>query len=177
MFPTRIVPNSVPQSSVSPRRMTRAQITRRAAPASTLSEENKKLAVEALDILGYEGLALHGANLLGEVLRCLEIEILDANEVEKYMASITGDRKWDWIPLNEYSANVWSQNQTRIYSAPIPQFVLRKAIQIRRTLPNVTFFVRTAFGDPDPFLWAGVRHFDSYYIEVWDEPKFEEESA
>jgi hypothetical protein len=153
-----------------------SQVIRKPVKDRSASEESKQLALEALEVLGYDVLSRQVLTPLGDVLRRLEIDILDEPSVLKYMASITRrhkDEGWNWVPLDAKSADAWNYARNTIYSAPIPEFVLRKAIQIRKALPEVSLFVRTVEANPDPFLWAGLRHFDNYYIEVWDEPKFE----
>ena len=57
---------------------------------------------------------------------------------------------------------------------PMPQtkFVLRKAIQIKIATPGFLEFFVEHIGKEDPFLI--VRFLEKeYYVEVWDEPKFE----
>jgi hypothetical protein len=79
----------------------------------------------------------------------------------------------------------WRLMKLRSYTAPVPEFVLQKAIEIKRELPEAEFYVdQLAI---DPFLIVSLvdladwstnkdRKLDpetAAYVEVWSEPKFE----
>ncbi len=66
----------------------------------------------------------------------------------------------------------WQKAAIANYQGEIPEFVLRKAIQIKQGVPGVEFFVEHIGKKEDPFLLARYQG-KEYYIEVWDEPKFE----
>lgn len=77
------------------------------------------------------------------------------------------------------NANLWEWQKVNLkdYKKPIPEFVLRKALQIKEKCPGVTFFVyelikRERQINGDPFLAVCCGN-DGYFVEVWDEPKFE----
>jgi hypothetical protein len=71
----------------------------------------------------------------------------------------------------------WSEVALAKYGEPVPEYVLNKAIEIKEKCPPATFLVdslvvREERRTLDPFLI--VRQDDeTYYVEVWDEPKFE----
>lgn len=69
--------------------------------------------------------------------------------------------EWDGVPIREYRL-------------PIPEFAIRKAIAVSRALPSAQLYVESIRQKPmaDPFLVAVLGR-ERYYIEVWDEPKFE----
>ena len=61
----------------------------------------------------------------------------------------------------------------------VPDFVLQTAITIKKRLPEATFFVDVCQKEKlnvDPFLVMQFRG-ESYYLEVWNEPKFEKGSS
>ena len=66
----------------------------------------------------------------------------------------------------------WQKTKLSVYRGEIPEFVLRKAIQIKKATPGFLEFFVEHIGKEDPFLI--VRFLEKeYYVEVWDEPKFE----
>lgn len=87
-------------------------------------------------------------------------------------------------------SNHWKLLTLRTYSGAVPEFALRKALQIADACPNVIFYVdqlvhapdpndqeylrrqREAVRLRDPFLVA-VLGSETYYIEVWDEQEYE----
>jgi hypothetical protein len=73
----------------------------------------------------------------------------------------SGRFRWVAIPINRYRF-------------PIPEFALRKAIQIRQAVPEAEIFVEqvTQVPRPDPFLVVKFRR-ERYTVEVWGEPGFE----
>lgn len=73
----------------------------------------------------------------------------------------------------------WCATNLSLYNKPIPEFVLNYALQIKEHADErVEFRVEelTVTNIPhrslDPFLIV-VSHKESYYIAVWNEPKFE----
>lgn len=78
---------------------------------------------------------------------------------------------WD----KQVSAN-WNIISLKNYEKPIPEYVLQTALDIKAKVPDVYFRVselRTRVRkNLDPFLI--VSNFEKeYYIEVWNEPKFQ----
>jgi hypothetical protein len=83
----------------------------------------------------------------------------------------------------------WERVRIREYSGSIPEFALRKAVQIQTELPQARLFVEqlTVREEEDrqgrenavriralrdPFLYAELEN-ESYYIDVWDEKEYE----
>jgi hypothetical protein len=141
------------------------------------------LAVEAEDLLGYTPLAerVGASSALRRTLAALDIEILDQASVDKYKAQMVGH----YESYQKMQMPTWRLHKLEDYAMPIPQFVLRKAVDIKKALPMVRFYVDQLAVDPflivsmdalkDPFYNTTSRCLDddSAYIEVWDEPKFE----
>ncbi len=71
----------------------------------------------------------------------------------------------------------WVRIPVKSYNEEIPLFVISKMRQIHELCPSAEFFVEKLEADiylPDPFLVVTnppVRQ--EFYVEVWDEPKFE----
>ena len=131
------------------------------------------------------------------MLAKLEISVLDWRDVMRYQAfkqqqlqnrlvaesTAPNIEKWPWngIPNPEWrrtSLNNFINDNDNV----IPAHVLLKAIQIKRACPEVTFQVEYLDNTKDPFLRTEIKdpehpNYDwynhIYYIEVWDEPKFE----
>jgi hypothetical protein len=154
-----------------------------------LDGEHAKLATRAADLLGYRTLANHvsgktmAANTIGKLtdtLRSLDIEILDTAAVVDYQMAecvrltkekIVDDFK-DWV-TGYFSPAQWHHQDLKDYERPIPEFVLDKAVRIKEALPEVQFRVQF-LSEPkaDPFLIAHLGK-EIYYVEAWDEPRFE----
>ncbi len=68
----------------------------------------------------------------------------------------------------------WGWTQIGRYEKPIPEFVLNKAVTLKREIPMVELFIEEVKKVPlrDPFLVA-VLGKERFYLEVWNEPKFE----
>jgi len=140
---------------------------------------------EAKEVLGYKGssaTSFEAPSPLTELLARLEIERLNAADVIRYQAEMIAELMLDpdyqrsrLDASREYRFfHYWSEEKLSSYSQPIPEFVLNKAIQIKKECPRVEFFVQSIEGNPDPFLVAVLGSRDDYaYIEVWEEPKFE----
>ncbi len=78
----------------------------------------------------------------------------------------------------------WRSFWLKDYTHPIPEFVLRKALQIKEACPTATFQVielckmsdvRESRQIDDPFLAVVDEHGQRFYVEVWNEPKFEQQ--
>jgi hypothetical protein len=154
------------------------------------SAETRELAEQASSLLGYTGLSAHlvgsevQAKLSGpltESLLKLDIQVLDTNSVISYQLEeamrrtkeVIGSNLKNWVSGWFGPAN-WGNTGIEEYRQPIPQFVLNKAVQIKKALPDVMFRVQHLNdAHADPFLVA-VRGDEVYYIDAWDEPKFEE---
>jgi hypothetical protein len=152
-------------------------------PVEVLDVSNEKLllGIKAKKLLGYKSLIenLEGASSLGlisEVFDKLGIEPFTLKSVRQYQlekvrdeGDIDDDDEDGEIDLTDY----WRETSISYYENPIPEFVLERAIQLREYLGiRADFFIEDFRKDPDPFLvmlYEGLR----YYIDVWDEPKFE----
>jgi len=73
--------------------------------------------------------------------------------------------EWGWAALEKFSA-------------PVPEFALQSALEIRERCPEARFFVsylvqmRDIAISGDPFLVVASSKGRRYYIEVWNEPSF-----
>lgn len=129
-----------------------------------IGEAVKELGREAEEVLGYARLSSQikkakGRKPLLDVLRKLDIELLDHVAVDKYKAS-------------KMQLGRWLSHEISDVELPVPEHVLSKAVQIKKEMPAVKFYVESLQLDPDPFLYAEYNG-ERYYIEVWDEPEFE----
>lgn len=68
--------------------------------------------------------------------------------------------------------DAWGRTPIRYYTEEIPEFVLNKAIQIKKALPTVGVYVEHLVDQPDPFLVVASGG-EEFYVEVWMEPGFE----
>lgn len=152
--------------------------------AIDLETEDRKLALEAEALFGYRKLRedLKAPGVLRRVLDELEIPVFDQDSVNAYKAQMVEhyrttdklpDPTWRLTPLGDYGAGV-------------PKFALRKAVQIKRQLPESEIYVDHLADDPflvvtltplhDFMTNVASRGLDretQAYIEVWDEPDFE----
>lgn len=105
--------------------------------------------------------ALGGVAFIIDAIRCFATGVWGS-----------GDRRrtdWENYPLRGYEGNV-------------PEFVLEKAVNIAKALPQTEFQIvqlveRSDRKErtqrlPDPFLIASLGN-ERYYIEVWDEKEYE----
>ena len=150
---------------------TRAELN----PVVAVDLDLAKLAIEAETILGYTSLkkAL-GTGALSNVLISLQIDPFTASSVKKYQDAMqTMWRRKDGARYR-YETD-WVSCPISSYKNPIPEYVLMKALDIKKALPGVVFTVvelQVAQVPQDPFLVASFGDED-FYIEVWDEPEFE----
>lgn len=154
-----------------------------------LGKERLLLATRAKDVLGYGGLVAemtgnvsHNAKegKLTAALRSLGIEVLDVNKVLDYqmqeLTRMTRERivedlaSWAHGYFREAG---WQRTDLSSYHEPIPEYVLDKALRIKEAIPSVRFSVQH-LQEPkaDPFLVAYCDD-EIYYVEAWDEPRFE----
>jgi hypothetical protein len=66
----------------------------------------------------------------------------------------------------------WHSIEIRAYHKAVPEHVLLKAMQIKCEAPQTQIWVQELQEHPDPFLLVSMGS-EKYYVEVWDEPKFE----
>lgn len=153
------------------------------ADAVDLTDEDRKLAVEAETWLGYQPLrkALHVAGLLRRVLAKLEIEVLDQESVDAYKAQMVEHYR----SSNKLPMPTWRLVPLAQYTQEVPKFALRKAVDIKRELPEARLYVdqlaidpflivsMTELPDPPHNCKRGLDPETAAYVEVWSEPKFE----
>jgi hypothetical protein len=157
-----------------------------------IGQERLYLATRAKDLLGYTALVsdVTGEVVVGkregkltEALCTLDIEVLDTGTVIDYQISkaIEETREYAKTHLRDYATGyfsfaTWSKTELGQYTQAIPEFVLDKAIRIKEAIPEVRFHVQHMSNPKaDPFLVASLPGYDQeiYYIEAWDEPRFE----
>lgn len=153
------------------------------------------LAKKTKTLLGYPLLADHvlQPGQLGRALMKLDIAILSNESVERYkLEMLRGARRKHRTTYRMRYKVLWKDTPIRSYTSPIPEFVLNKAVQVKEAVPQAAFSVehlnvrkqkrvpvlaRPTRRDWDPFLkvshGSGNKR-ETYYIEVWDEPKFED---
>lgn len=136
---------------------------------------------------------------LRTVLAALEIDVLDERDVIRYqkerLIERTAELMQEWVEqrikqefsdcasngYNSFSGPDWRLMKIEEYKQPIPEHVLAKAVQIKERLPQCAIYVEHLEDHPDPFLLVGAappqyswqRPEEHYFVEVWQEPKFE----
>src|SRR5271166_4247312 len=105
---------------------------------------------------------------LRELLATLEIEPLNEADVVRYQAEMIAELMLDPAyhrdrldARRQYRFfHYWEGRALEGYSEPIPEFVLAKAIQIKKACPDVKFLIEVLQGNPDPFLVAQIGKYD-----------------
>lgn len=173
--------------------MTTTEIRRERAVLE-LTDTKKELlvlATDAKEILGYNWMKKKYAkeNLLF-TLNKLDLEVLNQSDVNHYKIDKCTELNQK-AGFNQYG---WEQTEISEYRQDVPEFVLNKAIEIKREAPDCRIVVEH-IANIDPFLVVQVGHTENeasdlfslmsyrtkskfvpdeqYFIEVWDEPKFE----
>lgn len=153
-----------------------------------------ELATEASEVLGYKKLLKHleGEFKLYNKLAALGIHILNTADVKEYQhqhrKEVAARMFAEWMnqdSRDSFYMPSWNEREIERYHEEIPEFVLNKAVQIKKELPEAQLFVEYLEESQDPFLvvktqkevdhgsWKSNEDIESYYIEVWNEPKFE----
>lgn len=160
-----------------------------------------ELAQAAEDVLGYSVLqrmtkkkeAPNSLTPLQIALKSIDIDILNAEDVKRYQReriieeTIVKVKEWldaakaDGDIPSGFSGPVWHREKIKEYSQPVPEFVLAKAVQIKKAFPDCQIIVESLLQHPDPFLVVEIPNpryewmpgDERYYVEVWAEPKFE----
>jgi hypothetical protein len=168
------------------------QIERTPIKVTTSQQLDPALADECAEVLGYRRMAeerQEPLEPLAAALAELELEVLNIHQVKSYQLTVWKEkveaevREWlskavmgDRLP----DLPTWSQRKIEDYTEPIPEFVLRKAVAIKRKLPEAVIFVEALENYPDPFLVVATRKHgysyvnqEEYYVDCWAEPKFE----
>lgn len=173
-----------------------------ALPAGN-ADEVLSLASDAEQVLGYSVLrdrltTSPNVPQLARTLAELGIDILNKADVLTYMRERLIDRtlevydEWQkarpepmasWGYGMNFSGPSWEATPIAKYKDAIPEFVVNKAVQIKRALPEAEIFIRHLTEDKDPFLevtFGAATEWDAdnngserYFVEVWEEPKFE----
>jgi len=148
----------------------------------TKTDKNAVLAAKASKLLGYKlfGKHLRQPEVLGKALMELDIHPLDRTSVELYKRKKLIATRKQYHGNSEYNYRVdWHMVELKNYGSPIPEFVLNKAVQIAEKTPKAKFMIEdiqvrqeTRTRNLDPFLVVTLGG-EEYYVEVWDEPKFE----
>ena len=146
------------------------------APANTLADE-------AATVLGYStgSPVVVEAAALASVLASLEIEVLNWRDVLIYQYQKQAEensRKIDEPDWSWRREMTWNLSPIEKFKNPIPAFVLNKAIQIKKALPECEILIESLEQSADPFLIVRLKSargygYEGYYVEVWDESSFE----
>jgi hypothetical protein len=127
---------------------------------------------------------------LQSVLKELEIEILNRQDVHRYQVEKAAERsmellsKWadrmmrqgEFRSYDYFRGPSWETTPLRKFRGSVPQFVSHKAEQVSAAMPSCVMLVQYLEDHPDPFLIVASSADDDaerYYIEVWGEPEFE----
>jgi hypothetical protein len=161
------------------------------------TEKIEKLAISAKLVLGYHRLAdlVSAPKRLITVLRELEIEPYTQSTVEDYKVNKVRKVRAEIARRKEENSRsrfhgslraTWRKTAIDRYTRMIPEFALRKAVMIKEACPDAEIEIDSLViervraysntsrtSDPDPFLVASLGA-EKYYIEVWDEKKFED---
>ena len=165
----------------------RKKIPRLGVALADEDEGENALAKEAEALLGYNVLRrkLKLPGKLGEVLVCLDIEPLNSEAVEKYKADMVLWRKKENAERIGMQVQFgrrtvievsWRRILLSACKEEVPLFALRKAVQVKKACPEAILEVDELIEEKkliDPFLVARLDD-ETYYLEVWKEPKFEE---
>jgi hypothetical protein len=152
---------------------------------SNVTDMRAELAVEAETLLGYnvlrKRLGIHSP--LTEALLKLEIEPFDTATVNQYKKQMLAYAQneaarmdvAEGIKPGTWRARVanWQSEPIEEYRKPIPEFAIDTALRIKKAMPEIEFRIEELTIVPDPFLIAVLGRVQRY-VEVWDEPKFEE---
>lgn len=166
--------------------MTATEIRKQMVVQVPQRTERQTLAEKASQLLHYGRLAQdERVGQLAKALGELDIWPLNQSDVEQYMKDMQ-EETYREKNRGKSFADVdvaWKTVHISRYEKPIPEFVLRKAVAVKEKLPKADIRVhelieeRLRFGvmnnrTLDPFLSVEFNG-EFYYIEVWDEPKFE----
>lgn len=162
--------------------------------SSALTDKITTLAAQAKLVLGYAKLAdrVLSPVRLASVLKDLEIQPFSDASVKEYQAAkIVETRELRKAEAKKSRTPSWQRSQFRErilwksfdiarYTKTVPEFALRKGIQVKSACPDARILIeeltvqrtQPVRKDYDPFLVVALGS-ERYYIEVWDEAKFE----
>lgn len=157
-----------------------------AAPELVEGDSRQALAIEAEDLLGYTPLRKDAGapTKLQRLLSELEITPFEITTVIEYKDKMHAHFQAKAEERDRKQPNAWVRYTTEVkwadvplasYGKPVPEFVIRKCLEIKKHAPEATFFVdelREERHTLDPFMVV-VLGGERAYIEVWDEPEFE----
>lgn len=169
------------------------------SPELVEGDGRQALAIEAEDLLGYTPLRKDAGapSKLQRLLAALEIEVFEQATVDAYRDKMrehfqaradkqtNAINKRPGLPPWEYyrMTAAWTMHPLESYGKPVPEFVIRKCLEIKKHAPEAKFFVDELSVNAvpsDPFMVVslsvdevGEPSEDLAYIEVWDEPEFE----
>lgn len=169
--------------------MLMTEIKRESVGVVNFDEITLGVGAEAAELLGYEVLQsrqveVTEATPILKVLSELEIEVLSQRDVKQYkhehQREIAQKTFADWMALptsdwnsTRYTAPAWRELPIKEYKEAVPEFVLQKAIQIKKAVPGCVIAIEHLEESPDPFL---IVHTDmgssyktpteTYYVEV-----------
>jgi hypothetical protein len=148
-----------------------------------LSNPRQKLAAEAEAVLGYTPLRkeLRAPGTLRRALAKLEIAVLEEASVDQYKKQMVEH----YATTGKMAMPTWRLTPLKKYTQPVPEFVLQKAVEIKRELPEAQFYVDQLA--MDPFLIVSLEEIHDWstnqprkldaetaaYVEAWAEPLFE----
>jgi len=173
--------------------MKTTEIRRTASALSDVGCLSDTIEQQAAELLGYSAKQVHERATgelgpLAAALAKLEIEVLDPRDVHRYQMEGRHEAEREFLAqriasndasvlnrMHKYEWPSWDERELKNYTLPVPEFVLNKALQIKKELPDVRFYVESLETHPDPFLVVKYGQYDSevYHVEVWAEPKFE----
>lgn len=153
----------------------------------TLSKSVRKdlaeLAVKASALLGYNQLAAYASTgTLARTLAELDMKPFTPASVVAYKKKQIAKARKEHNPTQTFGFSIsWKMIPLAKYDKPIPEFAIRKAVQVKEKCPTAEFFVdelsitrhQRRIANGDPFLVARVGKGERYWLEVWNEPEFE----
>jgi len=157
----------------------------------TTTEKIADLATSAKLMLGYNLLAdrVLSPVRLATVLKELAVQPFSEVSVKEYQAEKISEtreaRKEQRKSHPRWQRGIrenisWKSIPIEKYTKTVPEFALRKAIQIKQACPSANVSIeeltvqriQPVRKNYDPFLVVSLGR-EKYYIEVWDEAKFE----
>ncbi|MFB3917305.1 MAG: hypothetical protein ACE14M_11285 [Terriglobales bacterium] len=151
------------------------------------------LALKAEALLGYSRLRLRleiPPTSLMRALEDLDLEPFRTDDVARYKKSKARDvTEQAWAEFHErahvdphgagmiigsFVSARWRTVPLSRYEGEIPEYVLSRAIEIKEKIPQAEFYVDYLSVEKryDPFLIVACGR-ERFYVDVWDEPDFE----
>lgn len=156
------------------------------SPSNTIADN--EILAKAKRLFGYKGgirKDIGVAGILGQVLRELHLKPFDPKRVNRYKIKKQEQFRATLPKTSSFSSYRWRIGWATVpieeYRQDIPDFVMRKAIQIKEKMPAAQIVIEELTAKKervarryDPFLVAKFEN-EKYYIEVWNEREFEDE--